>query len=155
MRFVCADTSFLIALYTPGDEHNRKASRLFDQLFGRPAGANFVAPWPILYETIRTQFIRDRRSISEMQRHFVWLRSSNRLILLDDSPYRYDELAATFSGAVESNHYRALSLADRVVRRVILSRTPRISGLISSDAGHFMDVCIRARCELIDLRRSQ
>ena len=153
MRFVCADTSFLIALYTPTDKYNTVAGQLFDRLFERPTGPTFVTPWPILYETIRTRLARDRRSISELHRHFVRLRSLNRLILLDDSPYRFDELGATFSDADDPDHYRALSLADRIIRRMILSRTPRISGLISSNVGDFADVCGQVRCELIDLRR--
>ncbi len=147
MTWVCLDTCFLYDVYDPQEPNHRQARRLFTELFVRSKRNFLVAPWPILYETINTAFAEKTENMSKLNGDFKLLRSRECLYLIPDEDFRDDELTACFDELGRGPHYRPLSLADRVIRRLIL-HDRRIKMLVSRNIRDFNDVCARTGCHI-------
>src|SRR5258708_511801 len=88
---VVADSGFWMALYDTKDAFHLEANTL-------PVDLDSVAllvPWPSLYETLNTRFVRDQRRIAAFH---LALRRSN-VHLVDDLPYRDEAYASLGTGA--------------------------------------------------------
>jgi hypothetical protein len=148
---LCADALFLIALYDPTDAYHDGAPDFFVEWF-QDLPSILVLPWPIMYETVKTRLARRPHLIAEMDMHFSWLRAANRLEFVDDSPYREHELDTALEGTRRRGYYRPLSLADRVIRRIISEQHLNIHGLITLNDDDFSDICYLRGCDLMSWR---
>ena len=132
------DTGFFFALHTANDNHHataRTKEKLLDD-------ANIILPWPVLYETLNTSFVKNWESIDWLDR---WIKSPNT-VLIDDSKYRsdcYNNVLAT------SKRNRPISLVDVVLRAVIEDENVRVSAILTFNPKDFVDVCRKHRVEML------
>lgn len=146
---ICTDTGFFLALYEEGDTHHKTAIAHFKRYFENTRN-QLVLPWPILYETIRTRFMRDRRKIDQFRRTWRRLELERRLNLLDDTKVRTEALAACLREADrQTSSYRALSLVDRVTRAFLADDDLRIDAFVTFNPGDFIDICTIHRRRMI------
>jgi predicted nucleic acid-binding protein len=139
MNNILIDTGFWFALYDKRDPNYWKATELFDFLsIGR-----IIIPYPSLYETINTRFVRNRHGLSE----FKLFISNNDVHLLDDSIYKSDALNLTFDSSIFKD--KNYSLVDMVIRLMLSDDNLNINYLISFNPGDFIDICIRRRIEIL------
>ena len=133
------DTGFWIALLDPRDERHDFAYDHGDWL----DLTTLVMPWPILYETLRTRFVR----------HPAWVvRLDERLkqpsvVFIDDREYRDD----AYSLAVEHSTRlkRPISMVDMLCRLLIADPNVRIDYLLTTNPGDFADLCRMHRVEML------
>jgi hypothetical protein len=145
MARVCVDAGFLIGLYDPTDQHHRAANEQFELIFGEDSGRHtLLIPWPILYESLGTRFARDPIKVTSLGNTWNYLDRAERLVLLDDAPYREE----TLTEQIEAPS-RGLSLADRVLRAMILEDEPRFDFFLTYNTGDFIDACRNAGIPLI------
>lgn len=149
MNYICVDSGFLIALYDESDPYHNKAELYFPQYL-ESANNGLIVPWPALYETVSTRMARRKKSIELMRKTWEHLNRQQRLILLDDSPYReqaisecYKELERPFES------YRSLSLADRVIRNILAEINIKIDFFITFNQRDFVDICRKYRRVII------
>ncbi len=143
MKTICIDSGLMIAMYNPRDENHSKAKSYFNDYFSDERNKMLV-PWPILYETVRTKTVRDRKQMSILMRDWKRLVIQNQLILIDDSEFRERALEECFTEIKRDPlHYRSLSLVDRVIRNILMEVNIRIDYFITFNSGDFADVCRR------------
>ncbi len=139
MKYILVDTGFWIGLFDPRDSYYAKAQEKAEylDLF------HVVLPWPILYETLRTRFVRKKAALGRFESYL----KKPHLTYLDDSLYR----KAAFDLSLESSlrHSRPLSLVDCAIRLILEDVNAKIDCLITFNQGDFADVCRRCRIELI------
>jgi len=145
MARVCVDACFLIGLYDSNDQHHQAASSQFELIFGEDSGRHtLLLPWPILYEALGTRFSRDPLKIASLERTWVYLERANRLVVLNDESYRAEPLSQQVGKTM-----RPLSLADRVLRAMILENEPKFDYFLTYNVGDFIDACSRNGVQLI------
>jgi predicted nucleic acid-binding protein len=145
MKTLCMDAGFLIALYDESDNYHGSANDRFVEYVERTPNQLLVA-WPILYETVSTRLVRNRRRMELFRRDWLRFERERRLALLDDRPLRFaalDDSLAELGRSARS--YRALSLADRVVRALLADTKLRIDYFVTFNPGDFSDVCRKYR----------
>jgi predicted nucleic acid-binding protein len=133
------DSGFWIALLDQRDQHHREAQEKAESLFH----LRYIFPWPILYETLRTRFVRRPIAVRKFE---TFLKRPNATYL-EDSKYRIDALAATLSQRGKDG--RALSLVDNVLRMIIADATVKVDCVFTFNARDFADVCSRSQVEII------
>lgn len=129
-QHILIDTGYLYALFEEKDEHHSEALEYAEFL----SDYEVIIPWPILYETVNTRFIRRPLTIRRME----GLLKRPNITLLDDRAYKQEALDLSLS-----NVGRAFSVVDNVLRLVLDDRTVRVNYLFSFNRGDFADVCVR------------
>ena len=133
-RNLIVDTGYWYALFDPRDPMAAAARAKADTI----EEFNVVLPWPTLYETLRTRFVKNAGGTAAFERV---LRRPN-VTLLDDKRYRDRALDATLEGARLGR--RAISLCDMLIRLIIDDNSVRIAAVLTFNIRDFQDVC-RAR----------
>jgi hypothetical protein len=148
MREICVDTGFLIGLYNPADQFYEKARDYFSDYFGE-TGNRLLIPWPILYEAISTRMASNRPAMLRLENDWKKLAVQNRLSLLSDESFRTELVDECFADLrMPVARHRALSLVDRITRRILSDTSIRIHAFVTFNPGDFADVCARARREM-------
>jgi len=139
LEYALADTGFWYAMFDRADQHHSKAKDKAEvlELF------QIVLPWPTLYETLRTKFVRNSAALGQFER---FLKRPN-VTYLDDAAFR----DAAFELALESSlrRDRALSMVDCLIRLLLEDVNTRISYLLTFNERDFADVCRRKGIEII------
>ena len=135
---VLLDTGFWIAYHDPADSHYVKARDIMPHV----ERANVLLPWPILYETLRTSFVKHKLRMQAFERLLMSLPSER----IDDSEYRRKALDDCLLVGCEGR--RALSLVDLVIRHIIQDRRWKVDFLVTCDPGDFEDVCKKRGVQL-------
>ena len=87
MSDICADASFLIGLYDERDGFHNQARAYFLRYF--PKGGNrLIIPWPIVYETVSTRMVKNKKGMLLLEKDWKLLSSQQQLHLLSDLPFR-------------------------------------------------------------------
>ena len=139
MKHVLADTGVWLALFDGRDQYHNEAQVKAQGL----ERFRLVLPWPTLYETLRTRFVRDRRALSGFERY---LKRPN-VTYLDDQPYRDEAFRYSMESSLRLS--RPLSMADCAIRLILDDVDTKIDYLITFNQRDFIDVCQRRRIELI------
>lgn len=135
---ILIDTGFLIALIDPRDERREDALSLFDLIKKQ----NVIIPWPILYETFRTKYIRKNNVLVLFER-FI---EKNNICYLDDSPYRdnvYQQLIDSYK-----RQEQIYSMVDFIIRDIIADINVKLDYLITFNKRDFEDICRRRGVEI-------
>ncbi len=137
MEYILADTGLWYAMFDRRDQHHNAAKEKADvlELF------QVVLPWPTLYETLRTKFVRNSIALGQFER---FLKKPN-VTYLDDSSFR----EAAFAMALETSLRRPLSMVDCLIRLVLEDVNTRISYLATLNERDFADVCRKKGIEII------
>jgi len=102
-----------------------------------------VLPWPILYETLRTEFVKQSFWIGDFKSRLSWMAVRR----LDDSTYRDRALSETLVLAETAK--RQLSLVDLVVRYMLEDAVNRIEYLATYNDKDFSDICAKRGIEIV------
>ena len=136
---ILVDSGFFFALFEPRDCHHADAVEMEEWLERFPV----VVPWPILYETINTRFVRRPTTIARFE---TILRRPDAE-LLDDSRYRRDAYEETLEQARRG--YGARSLVDSVLCAVLADPNVRISAMLTFNQRDFASLCASRDIELL------
>jgi len=149
MNGICVDASFLIGLYDETDDFHQKAKDYFLQYF--PRGKNrLLVPWPIVYEAVSTRMVKNKKVLTRLESDWKLLSVWQQLHLLSDLPFRDGVVNECFEELKKPPvHYRKLSAADRVVRRMLSDANIQISAFLTFNPKDFVDVCQALRRELL------
>jgi hypothetical protein len=101
-----------------------------------------------MYEVLRSRLTQERADVVQFEGHFTQLKRNDQLILVDDSPYRERAFAEALQEIQRGEHYRGLSLVDRVIRLILGDTRLHIDALITFDPHDFVDVCRQRQVEL-------
>ncbi len=132
------DTGFWYALYDVKDNYHEDAQILADLL----DESNLIIPWPCLYETLNTRFVKRRDWLDGF---FAYSGHTNT-VRLSDEPYRDNALEKVFKSPAP---WMSLSLVDWVIRLAIEDRNIKIDAMVTFNPDDFFDVCHSRRIELI------
>jgi predicted nucleic acid-binding protein len=140
MASILVDTGIWYALC---DSKDQAVSReVVDDIYARLRLHSVVVPWPIAYETLRSQFVRNRLALERFERE---LKSPNT-VLIDDAPYREDALGLSIESSLRRG--RPLSMVDCIIRLLIDDVKMKIRYLVTFNARDFVDVCRNRQVEL-------
>ena len=135
MRIV-VDSCFWFGLVDVYDEHHVRAADIFEVIKNN---AEFIIPFPTLYETLNTRLLRpmNRGNLSRVETLTAKLKGEpNRYIKIKDTPY----IDAAYSKTIENNR-RGLSFVDNIIREMILDRSLKIERVLTFNVGDFADIC--------------
>jgi hypothetical protein len=139
MQYVLADTGLWYALFDSRDSYyaEARAKSEYLDLF------QVVLPWPILYETLCTRFVRNTAALGRFESYL----KRSHVTYFDDRPYR----DAAFDLSLRSSLVRSrpLSLVDCAIRLILDDVNAKIDYLITFNQRDFVDVCHRRRIKLI------
>jgi len=135
---VVVDSGVWLGLLDARDQHHGRATNLTEDI----DAWSVLIPWPCLYETISTRFVKDRRRVSV----FMEILRRRNISVIDDSPYRADALNAVSTLTDRRN----ISLVDMVIRRLLDDASVRVTALVTLNPTDFHDVCRRRGIELVD-----
>ena len=139
MNVLLLDTGVLFAMFDEQDSYHDDAISLSDVF----DVASLIIPWPIMYETLRTKFVRKTHCLQEFEQFLI----KYRPVKLCDSEYRETALSECLEQSIRKN--RPLSLADCLVREVIVDNTVQIDALGTFNVKDFHDVCFGRDVEII------
>ncbi len=127
VKRVIIDSGFWYALYDTRDQYSQMVRPFAEQLkFYR-----LVIPWPSLYETLNTRFIR----------HPAWLNCFKSFAkppheIFPDESYRDKAL-----NRVCSDNSKKYSLVDLVIREILLDDSVKIDAILTLNYKDFSDIC--------------
>jgi predicted nucleic acid-binding protein len=140
MPSILVDSGVWYALCDPRDGTVER--EVIDDIYARVKVHEIVVPWPILYETLGTRFMRSRPAMERFEQEI----RSPRIVMIDDTPYRDDALRLALDWSLRRG--RALSLVDCVLRLLLDDVQTRIQYLVTFNQRDFVDVCAARRIEL-------
>jgi predicted nucleic acid-binding protein len=125
---IVIDTGYLFGLFDSRDDHYSQANEKahFIEI------TRVLLPWPVLYETINTRFVRSGFMIG-----FERLLTRSNVHLIDDFSYR----EAAYETVFKRDNRRNLSLCDVLIRLLIDDINLQVSGLLTFNAKDFHDIC--------------
>lgn len=136
---ILVDSGFFFALFDQRDSHHAAAIEMEEWIERFPV----VIPWPILYETINTRFVR--RPLTIMRFETIIRRPDTEL--LDDSRYRHDAYEETLEQVKRG--YGARSLVDSVLCAVLADTNVRISAMLTFNQRDFASLCASRKIEIL------
>ncbi len=134
-KTVVVDTGFWLALFDKRDQHHPQALDNEDRL----RSLRVVLPWPCLYETLKTRFVRNPMWVRQFE-SFI-----KRADILDDAKYRQ----AAYDQILREVERRPISLVDRVIRSILEDVSVRTDLLMTFNRRDFFDVCLANQIELL------
>ncbi len=138
-KFILADTGFWIGLCDTKDDHSKISKEIFESL----KQFWIVLPWPLLYEVLRTRFVKHLSKVNQFQQV---LRTAD-VQKINDMPYREHALEKTI--ALDHLSKRSISLVDMVLRFMIEDVNLKIDGIITYNHKDFIDSCQRRQIPII------
>ena len=133
------DSGFFFALFNPRDQYHADACEKQDWL----EELSVVVPWPILYETVNTRFIRRPATIVQFESILL----AHDTVLLDDSPYRLEAYEDVFARAKTQRN--AMSLVDAVLCAILADTNIRIDAMLTFNSIDFGPICSVQKVELL------
>ena len=133
------DSGFFFALFDPRDQHHADACEKQDWL----EELSVVVPWPILYETVNTRFIRRPATIVQFESILL----AHDTVLLDDSSYRLEAYEDVFARAKARRN--AMSLVDAVLCAILADTNVRIDAMLTFNSIDFDGICREQGIELL------
>jgi predicted nucleic acid-binding protein len=132
------DTSAWIALFDPTEEHHRAISGVADLI----DSAHLVMPWPVVYETLRTRFVRRSSWVAAFDQ---CLRKAS-VTFVDDADYCREAYELSLQGSRQRR--RDLSMVDILCRMLIDDPNIDIKYLLTCNKKDFYDVCLKNGVEV-------
>ena len=133
------DSGFFFALFNTRDQHHNEASDKQEWL----ESLSIVIPWPILYETINTRFVRQPHNIAR----FESIINGTETEFLDDHRYRNEAYNSAL--ALAKTRRNTMSLVDSILYAIIDDINVRIDAMLTFNSRDFSHVCRINRVELL------
>src|SRR5437879_1348955 len=96
------DTGAWLALFDPTETHHKSINDLADLI----DDVHLVMPWPVIYETLRTRFVRRPAWVAA----FTQRLSKPSVTFIDDADYLKDAYSLTIESSIKNK--RDLSMVD-------------------------------------------
>jgi predicted nucleic acid-binding protein len=141
MEHVLVDTGFWFAMFDPRDQNYPEVQETAELL----ENARILLPWPTLYETLRTKFVKNWKALNRFE---LFLKKPN-IGYLDDIPYREAALELSFTSSLRKEPSRPLSMVDCLIRLIIEDVNIKIDYLATFNVPDFIDVCGKCRVEIL------
>ncbi|MDH5682666.1 MAG: hypothetical protein OEZ36_13835, partial [Spirochaetota bacterium] len=136
------DSGFWLGLCDKKDQYHEKSKKIFEQIKYH----NLYLPWPVLYEVLRTKFIKNNLLIKTFE---SYLKVRNlKLEFLSDLEFR--NLAYNNVLSIIKERKRTFSLVDAVIREMLAEEKLVIHYLITFNTGDFADICKRRNITLVN-----
>ncbi len=119
---IIVDTGFWYAFYDKRDGHHEEASVLIDEIDVH----NMIVPWPSLYETLNTRFVRRSEWLDSFERY---LKKKNIHIVSDE---KYRDSAFDNLWILDRTKNNSYSLVDIVIRHMIEDENLKINALFAN-----------------------
>ncbi|HTJ94886.1 MAG TPA: PIN domain-containing protein [Pararobbsia sp.] len=132
IKRLLVDTGVWYALFSRRDAHRWHANSMAIKLAD---AETLVLPWPALYETLRSRFVKESHALAEFMEYV----DEANVDFLDSRPYDERVLAVTYDWALEKG--RPLSMVDCLLRLVIEDECAAIDALATFNHRDFYDVC--------------
>ncbi len=136
---VLADTGYWIALLDPREQMHGAVSQTQDLL----ELLTLVVPWPILYETLRTRYVRRPDWVARLDARL----KGTSVLFIDDRDYREEAYALAVEYSVRRK--RPISMVDMLCRLLLADPAVRIDYLLTVNPADFHDVCRRHNVRLL------
>lgn len=134
---VIVDTGFWYSyLGTREQERHMVADKVFRRL--EELEANFLIPFPTLYEAINTKLLKSKNR-TKANWFLRQLQSNPRFIKVPDDEYKDDAYLLT----VSENNHRGYSLVDMIIRVMMEDDRLKIDSLLTLNIEDFIDVASR------------
>lgn len=134
---VIVDTGFWYSyLGTREQERHMVADKVFRRL--EELEANFLIPFPTLYEAINTKLLKSKNR-AKANWFLRQLQSNPRFIKVPDDEYKDDAYLLT----VSENNHRGYSLVDMIIRVMMEDDRLKINSLLTLNIEDFIDVASR------------
>jgi predicted nucleic acid-binding protein len=138
-KTVIVDTGYWLALWDAKDSYHCEAKPKAHHI----ENLDVVFPWPTLYETLCTRFVKNRLGMDNLNRV---LRRPN-VHFIDDISYREIAFEKTFEESRRGK--RSISLCDMMIRLILIEKNLRIDSLLTFNVRDFHDVCRIAKIEIL------
>ena len=138
-RNLIVDSGYWFALFDARDSEHLNAEAKAHHI----DSLRLVFPWPTLYETLRTRFVKNKFAMGRLERSL----KLPHVQFVDDKPYREDAMEATFREARLGR--RTISLCDMLLRLIIQDTSMRIHALLTFNVRDFADVCASRRVKIL------
>ena len=135
---VLIDTGCWLAWLDPKDPYHSVISGPFQKL----DDITIVLPWPIIYETLRTQILKRSRMLDAFDR----VAKAKNTEIVDDSPYR--ERAFRHALDMRFIQKRAISMVDAMCRLFVDNPDIRLDAVWTMNQADFLDVCMPRGIEI-------
>ena len=136
---IIIDTCFWIALYDKQDEYHEIADILSEEIEIH----NWLVPWPTLYETLNTRFVRRKDWITS----FKFCLSKDIICKIDDNLYRDTAYNLVFQ--LNFIYQNNLSLTDLVIREMLKDENLKIDAILTFNEKDFFDICNIRNIEIL------
>ena len=134
-----ADSGFWFALFNERDQYHEEAIEKAEYL----ELLQILCPWPCLYETVNTRFMRRAYQVAQFERYL----SRHNFIIIDDTPYRNNALRRTLTPT--GHNIAAFSLVDLVVRYILDDVNIKTHYILTFNKKDFEDVCAKRQIEIL------
>ncbi len=136
---VLVDTGFWIALFDPRDAEHENAGRNADFI----EILTLIVPWPVVYETLRTRFVRRPDWIARLDDRF----KQPNTVFIDDRDYCEEAYSLVVEHTLRL--HRPISMVDMLCRMLIEDSTVRVDSLLTTNPKDFIDLCGRHGVEML------
>jgi len=132
------DSGFWYALYDARDPFHEQANAFAKHL----DFYTLLIPWPSLYETLNTRFVRHPEWLRPFEKYVH--RSSS--VRLPDELYRDMGLDSVLSIV---RGWRSISLVDMVIRLMLVDPNIKIDAMVTFNQNDFVDICATRQIDII------
>ncbi|MDM8537623.1 hypothetical protein QUF70_12770 [Desulfobacterales bacterium HSG17] len=136
---IIIDTGFWYALYDKRDEYHEFANILYDDIIIH----NCLVPWPTLYETLNTRFVKRK----DWLKSFKSVLSKNIVHKIFDDKYREKAYHQVFLVKKDSN--MNFSFVDLIIREMLKDDELKIDAILTFNPEDFYDLCSIRKAEMI------
>lgn len=137
-KHIILDTGYWFALYNERDDHHKEAM-LVSELINPH---NLVVPWPSLYETLNTRFVRRDDWLTS----FKDILSRENTVKISDKKYKENAISSIF---IKTKNHKIYSLTDLVIREILLDFEIKIDAIVTFNSSDFEDICRNKNIEII------
>jgi hypothetical protein len=138
-RTVVVDSGYWMALFDARDEYHPQAQAKAHYI----ESLSVAFPWPILYETLGTRFVKNRLGMANFER----ILKRQNIHFSDDHIYRNAALENTLQESQRGT--RSISLCDMMIRILLQDNGFRIDSLLTFNPKDFSDICRSARIQIL------
>jgi predicted nucleic acid-binding protein len=127
---ILVDSGFWFALYDINDQYHCQATKIVEYF----DSAEIIIPFPTLYETINTKFMKNKMAKIE----FEAVLNQENVFVVSDEKLKDEALKITFGN---DSTKRSLSLVDNIIRLILENSDYRVNCLITFNKKDFVDIC--------------
>jgi len=139
MDSVLIDSGVWFSMFDARDERYAQGQEKAEIL----ESLQIVVPWPTMYETLRTRFVKNKLALGQFERFLA----TPSVVYLQDEPYRDAAFELSLDSSLRRN--RPLSMIDCLIRLVLDDVNVRVRYLATFNLRDFADICAARQVEII------